>query len=152
LTLPDTPGRTRLTCLSLVRKGGTSPAGHPRPRVRATFVLAASDRKKQTPVATPREPELQEDPAIDSLEDRIAAARAAEDARQAKERPDAASEPARATQVISTMVGYPLGGIVVGFLFDNLFNTLPWITIVLMFLAFIGGCLHAMRLVKNRAN
>src|SRR5690606_3523947 len=101
LTLPDTPGRTRLTCLSLVRKGGTSPAGHPRPRVRATFVLAASDRKKQTPVATPREPELQEDPAIDSLEDRIAAARAAEDARQAKERPDAASEPARATQVIS---------------------------------------------------
>jgi ATP synthase protein I len=103
-------------------------------------------------VATPREPGLQEDPAIDSLEDRIAAARAAEDARQAKERPAAAGEPARATQVISTMVGYPLGGIVVGFLFDNLFNTLPWITIVLMFLAFIGGCLHAMRLVKNRAN
>jgi ATP synthase protein I len=103
-------------------------------------------------VANPPENDLQEDPAIDSLEDRIAAARAAEDARLAKESPPAASEPARATQVISTMVGYPLGGIVVGFLLDNLFNTLPWITIVLMFLAFIGGCLHAMRLVKNRAN
>ena len=29
---------------------------------------------------------------------------------------------------------------------------LPWITIVLMFLAFIGGLIHAMRLAKNRAN
>ena len=96
---------------------------------------------------------LREDPAIDSLEDRIAAARAAEDERLAKETPAVVgSAGAGATQVMSTMVGYPLGGIVIGFGLDNLFNTLPWITIVLMFLAFIGGCLHAMRLVKNRAN
>ena len=103
-------------------------------------------------MAKPPEHDVQEDPAIDSLEDRIAAARAAEDARLARDNPPAPSEPARATLVISTMVGYPLGGIVVGFLLDNLFNTLPWITIILMFLAFIGGCLHAMRLVKSRAN
>ncbi len=95
---------------------------------------------------------LREDPAIDSLEDRIAAARAAEEARLAKENPPAASQGAGATQVLSTMIGYPLGGIVIGFGLDNLFNTLPWITIVLMFLAFIGGLIHAMRLVKNRAN
>ena len=95
---------------------------------------------------------LREDPAIDSLEDRIAAARAAEEARLAKENPPAASQGAGAAQVISTMVGYPLGGIVIGFGLDNLFNTLPWITIVLMFLAFIGGLIHAMRLAKNRAN
>ena len=96
---------------------------------------------------------LREDPAIDSLEDRIAAARATEDARLARnEAPLGGSTPAGATAVISTMVGYPLGGIVIGFGLDNLFKTLPWITIVLMFLAFIGGCLHAMRLVKNRAN
>jgi F0F1-type ATP synthase assembly protein I len=95
---------------------------------------------------------LREDPAIDSLEDRIAAARAAEDERLAKDTSPIVGEGAGATQVISTMVGYPLGGIVIGFGLDNLFNTLPWITIVLMFLAFIGGCLHAMRLVKNRAN
>ena len=95
---------------------------------------------------------LREDPAIDSLEDRIAAARAAEDERLAKDTPAVVGTGSGATQVISTMVGYPLGGIVIGFGLDNLFNTLPWITIVLMFLAFIGGCLHAMRLVKNRAN
>ena len=95
---------------------------------------------------------LREDPAIDSLEGRIAAARAAEDQRLAKETSPVVSEGAGATQVISTMIGYPLGGIVIGFGLDNLFNTLPWITIVLMFLAFIGGLIHAMRLAKNRAN
>ena len=96
---------------------------------------------------------LREDPAIDSLEDRIAAARATEDQRLAKdEAPLGGSQPAGATAVISTMVGYPLGGIVVGFALDKLFNTQPWIMIVLMFLAFAGGCIHAMRLVQNRAN
>ena len=95
---------------------------------------------------------LREDPAIDSLEDRIAAARAAEDERLAKETSPVVGTGTGAVQVMSTMVGYPLGGIVIGFGLDNLFNTLPWITIVLMFLAFIGGLIHAMRLVKNRAN
>jgi F0F1-type ATP synthase assembly protein I len=103
-------------------------------------------------VANTPDSTLREDPAIDSLEDRIAAARAAEDERLAKETSPVVGASTGATQVISTMVGYPLGGIVIGFGLDNLFNTLPWITIVLMFLAFIGGLIHAMRLVKNRAN
>jgi ATP synthase protein I len=103
-------------------------------------------------VANTPDSTLREDPAIDSLEDRIAAARAAEDERLAKDNPPAVGGGAGATQVISTMVGYPLGGIVVGFALDKLFNTLPWIMIVMMFLAFAGGCIHAMRLVKNRAN
>ena len=95
---------------------------------------------------------LKEDPAIDSLDDRIAAARATEEARLAQQILPMAGQTAPASQVISTMVGYPLGGIVIGFGLDNLFNTLPWITITLMFLAFIGGCVHAMRLAKNSAN
>ena len=98
------------------------------------------------------DPTLREDPAIDSLDDRIAAARAAEVARLAKETSPVVGSGSGATAVISTMVGYPLGGIVIGFGLDNLFTTLPWITIVLMFLAFIGGLIHAMRLAKNRAN
>lgn len=88
---------------------------------------------------------------LDSLEDRIAAARKAEDVRLAREH--APIDQARATgmQVVSTMVGYPLGGILVGLLLDNLFGTLPWITIVLMFLAFFGACIHVMRTIKNPA-
>jgi len=48
------------------------------------------------------------------------------------------------------MVGYPLGGIVIGLVLDNLFDTLPWITIGLMFTAFAGGLLQVARLNKNR--
>ena len=76
-----------------------------------------------------------EDPQIDSLEQRIAAARKTEDARMA-----------------STMVGYPLGGIIIGFGLDRfVFGTTPWITIGLMFLAFIGACVQVVRDNNNRA-
>jgi ATP synthase protein I len=104
------------------------------------------------PENAPIGPTIEGDPALDSLEDRIAAARAAEDARLAKDNPPANPATTGALTVMSTMVGYPLGGIIVGFCLDNIFGTLPWITILLMFLAFAGGCLHAMRLVKDRTN
>ena len=94
-------------------------------------------------------PAVAEDPAIDSLEARLAAARKKEDDRLAK---DHAQYPQAATglTVISTMVGYPLGGIVIGFAIDNAIGTTPWVTIGLMFTAFIGGLLHASRLIKKQ--
>lgn len=100
----------------------------------------------------PENAPIGEDPALDSLEDRIAAARAAEDARLAKDNPPANPATSGALTVMSTLVGYPLGGIIVGFCLDNIFGTLPWITILLMFLAFAGGCLHAMRIAKGQTN
>jgi ATP synthase protein I len=102
-----------------------------------------SDDSENAPVS--------EDPKIDSLEDRIAAARKAEDERLAREHAPIDKARASGMQVISTMVGYPLGGILIGLLLDNVFNTLPWITIILMFLAFFGACLHVMRMIKNPA-
>ncbi|WP_305095758.1 AtpZ/AtpI family protein [Croceibacterium aestuarii] len=90
-----------------------------------------------------------EDPQIDSLEDRIAAARTAEDARVAKEHGTAGTGQNIGMQVISTMVGYPLGGILIGLVLDNVLGTLPWLTIVLMFLAFAGACIHVVRMNKN---
>ena len=91
-----------------------------------------------------------EDKRVDSLEDRIAAAKRAEDARLAKDNPPANPATSGALAVISTMVGYPLGGIIIGFCLDNVFDTLPWLTILLMFLAFAGGIMHAMRLIKQQ--
>ena len=43
-------------------------------------------------------------------------------------------------QVISTMVGYPLGGIIIGFVLDKVFHTAPWIMLGLMFAAVAGLC------------
>lgn len=90
-----------------------------------------------------------EDPKLDSLEDRIAAARKAEDHRLGRDKPDTFDGRSKAMQIASTMVGYPLGGIVIGWVLDGLFDTRPWIMIGLMFLAFFGACLQVVR--ANRA-
>jgi ATP synthase protein I len=90
-----------------------------------------------------------EDPKLDSLEERIAAARKAEDERVAKEHAPVVK--AIGMQVISTMVGYPLGGIIIGFVLDKVFGTAPWIMLGLMFAAFAGACLHVVQMNKNRA-
>lgn len=99
----------------------------------------------------PQDAPIAEDKQIDSLQDRITAARKAEDARLARDRGPLQSTQGIGIQVISTMVGYPLGGILVGLLLDNIFGTLPWITIGLMFLAFAGACMHVVRMNNNRA-
>lgn len=99
----------------------------------------------------PENAPIGEDPKLDSLEDRIAAARKAEDDRMAKEHAPMKSGQAIGMQVVSTMVGYPLGGIIIGLLLDNVFDTLPWITIALMFLAFAGACIHVIRINSDRA-
>ena len=88
-----------------------------------------------------------EDPQLDSLETRIAAARQAEDKRLGRDKPVADAR-SRAMSIASTMVGYPLGGIVIGWVLDGLFDTRPWIMIGLMFLAFFGACLQVVRFNK----
>lgn len=92
-----------------------------------------------------------EDPKLDSLEHRIAAARKAEDERIAKDQGPMRGGQTIGLQVISTMVGYPLGGILVGLFLDNWLDTLPWITIGLMFLAFAGAVVHVVRINKNQS-
>jgi F0F1-type ATP synthase assembly protein I len=94
-------------------------------------------------------PAVREDPAIDSLEGRIAAARSAEEKRLGKTDASAVDGRNRGMQIASTMVGYPLGGIVVGWFLDGLFDTRPWIMIGLMFLAFFGACLQVVRFNKS---
>ena len=91
-----------------------------------------------------------EDPKLESLEDRIAAARKTEDERVAQEHAPVVR--AIGMQVISTMVGYPLGGIIIGFVLDRLFHTAPWIMLGLMFAAFAGACLHVVQMNNNRAD
>ena len=91
-----------------------------------------------------------EDPALDSLEARLAAARKKEDERLAGEHARYPQGAASGLTVISTMVGYPLGGIIIGFAIDQLTGKTPLFTILLMFIAFAGGLIHAFRLIKNR--
>ena len=97
----------------------------------------------------PENAPVSEDPKLDALEDRIAAARAAEDKRLGRTDQPMGDGRSRAMQIASTMVGYPLGGIIIGWVLDGLFDTRPWIMIGLMFLAFFGACLQVVR--SNKA-
>lgn len=99
----------------------------------------------------PENAPIGEDPQLDSLEQRIGSARRAEDQRLAKEHAPMRDGRSVGVQIASTMLGYPLGGIIIGWLLDGVFDTRPWITIGLMFLAFAGACLHVVRINKNRA-
>jgi ATP synthase protein I len=109
-------------------------------------------RKANAPIVAndPDNAPIGEDPQLESLEERIAAARRAEDERVAKEHAPVVR--AIGMQVISTMVGYPLGGIIVGFVLDKLLGTAPWIMLGLMFAAFAGACVHVVRMNKNNGN
>ncbi|MEO6389086.1 MAG: AtpZ/AtpI family protein [Croceibacterium sp.] len=100
----------------------------------------------------PENAPIGQDPQLDSLEGRIAAARKTEDDRMAKQNVPYADARGGAMQVASTMVGYPLGGIIVGFGLDRfVFGTTPWITIGLMFFAFIAACFQVVRSNSNSA-
>ena len=92
-----------------------------------------------------------EDPALGSLQARLDTARKAEDERLARDHaPLRDQKNSIGMQVASTMVGYPLGGIVIGWGLDSLFGTRPWIMIGLMFTAFAGACLQVVRNNNNR--
>lgn len=99
----------------------------------------------------PENAPIGEDPRLDALEERIEKVRRAETERLSREHAPLREGQGMGLQVISTMVGYPLGGILVGLLLDNVFDTLPWITIGLMFAAFAGACLHVFRMINNRS-
>lgn len=103
----------------------------------------------QDTAATP----MAEDPALGSLEARLAAAQKAETERlAAAHAPLAGSASAAGRQIASTMLGYPLGGIVIGFVLDSVFDTKPWITIGLMFAAFFAACFQVVRSNKGRTD
>ncbi len=99
----------------------------------------------------PSAPALGEDPALGSLDARIHAARKAEDERLAKVHAPMAGTAPGGWYVASTMVGYPLGGIIIGFTLDKVLGTIPWITIGLMFTAFAGGCIQVVRSFNKSA-
>lgn len=95
-----------------------------------------------------------EDPKLASLESRLEAARRAEAERTAapKAPMGVSSAGARTGQrVLSMLVGYPLGGGIIGWFLDGLFKTRPWIMLALLFLAFAGACYQVFSISRERS-
>jgi ATP synthase protein I len=89
------------------------------------------------------------DPNLDSLDQRIAKAREAEQERTGGGQAEKMAVAVGARTVATTLVGFPLGGIVIGFGLDKLLGTTPWLTIGLMFAAFIAACYQVMTKVRS---
>ena len=91
---------------------------------------------------------MAQDPDLESLDRRIAEARATEDART-KGPMSSLSTSNNAKSAAGIMIGYPVGGAIIGFGLDKLLHTTPWITIGLMFAAFIAACYQVMTKLRS---
>ena len=80
-----------------------------------------------------REP-IGEDARIDALEERLQAAREREDERNRPSVRGADANEKLGHQVLSHLIGGPLGGAVVGWAIDQLAGTSPWGLLVMLFL------------------
>jgi len=92
-------------------------------------------------------PKLPTDARLESLDERLdrVQRREAEEARKKQVDPNM-----RAAQlVIGYLIGGPLGGGLLGWGLDSLFNTKPWLTLVMLFLGFAVGIRNVLRISKT---
>jgi ATP synthase protein I len=90
-------------------------------------------------------PTSPQDARLNSLNERLKHAEKVEAAR-APDQIDASTVVRNVGQrVAQSLIGMPLGGAIIGWLLDRLFDTAPWIMLALMFIGFAGAVLDVMR-------
>jgi ATP synthase protein I len=99
-------------------------------------------------------PEGGEDPRLASLDERLKAAHRTEAERTA---PKGADSPftgkgvSQGNRVLSTLIGAPLGAMLIGWLADNLLGTAPWAMLAMLFLGIISAFVQIWRISQERA-
>lgn len=99
-------------------------------------------------------PEGGEDPRLASLDERLKAAHRTEAERTA---PKGADSPftgkgvSQGNRVLSTLIGAPLGAMLIGWLADNLLGTTPWAMLAMLFLGIISAFVQIWRISQERA-
>jgi ATP synthase protein I len=94
-----------------------------------------------------------DDPNLSSLEARLEKARKAEVERTAEPKAPMGMSGKGSQQgqrVLSILLGYPLGGGVIGWYLDGRLDSRPWIMLGLLFLAFAAACYQVFKLSKER--
>lgn len=94
-----------------------------------------------------------EDPELSSLEARLEAARRTEAERTAEPKAPMGMSGSGARQgqrVLSILVGYPIGGGVIGWLIDRWTEKPPVAMLVLLFLSFAAACFQVFKISKER--
>ena len=87
---------------------------------------------------TGEDPRSPKDARLESLDQRLDSIKAEEE-RQAKGRMSAESQrviKSAGMRILSVLVGYPLGGFLIGWVLDQWLGTFPWLSLGSMFLGF----------------
>ncbi len=98
---------------------------------------------------TDQDPPSAQDARLSSLNERLKRAERVEDERTGGPADSRAVIRSAGSQLAQNLVGMPMGGFIVGFLFDQIFGTVPWIALALMFIGFAGGVLQLMKPKKQ---
>jgi ATP synthase protein I len=94
-----------------------------------------------------------DDPDPATLEARLAKAREAEAERTAEPKAPLGMSGKGSRQgqrVLSILIGYPIGGGVIGWYLDGRLGTRPWIMLGLLFLAFAAACYQVFKVSQER--
>ena len=91
---------------------------------------------------------LPEDARLSSLDERLRRAETKEAVRTGKSRDASRPEQAKGTKLLYDLVGIPLGSGIIGFVFDRVLGTLPWVTLGMLFVGFGLALRSALRSSK----
>ncbi|MEO5772848.1 MAG: AtpZ/AtpI family protein [Sphingomicrobium sp.] len=94
---------------------------------------------------TDRDPTSPQDVRLGSLDERLKRAERVEGERRPKPADSSAIVRSRGIRVAQGLVGMPLGGAIIGWLLDRLFDTAPWIMLAMMFIGFAGAVWDAVK-------
>ncbi len=94
---------------------------------------------------TEEDSKLPPDARLGSLDERLDRAQQAEGKRRPKAAHPSLIVRSQGMRVAQGLVGMPLGGAIIGWLLDRLFDTAPWIMLALMFIGFAGAVWDAMK-------
>lgn len=97
-----------------------------------------------------QDPKLPEDPRLASLDERLARAQADEAERTGRNRKAADSNEQLGNRVLSYLIGGMLGGAAIGWALDRLFDTSPWLLLVMLFLGTAAGFWNIIKLSNRR--
>ena len=94
-----------------------------------------------------------EDPELSSLEARLAKARQAEAQRTTEPKAPmglSGRDSQQGQRVLSILIGYPIGGGVIGWAIDRWTGKPPWAMLGLLFLAFAAACYQVFKISGER--
>ncbi len=97
-----------------------------------------------------QDPRLPEDARLESLDERLKQAQADEAERTGRNRKGVDASEQVGNLVLSYLIGGMLGGAAIGWALDQLFETSPWLLLILLFLGTAGGFWNIIKLSNQR--